>query len=155
MGYERILTDAIDAELDRLQSEGRRMIADWVTKAVCAPHEASLPSGDDGDFWRHGGFSHTRETVRRRINSRAGDKTEEDDRSPRLPGYTHLQQYYIVKRKGHGDIGVAIHDMTDAEIGGKIALYGSMSLACANHADELQIFMNKRRAERRKSRRAA
>lgn len=153
MSYERILTDEINRELDRLQAAGERWVANWVAQAIVQRHEGEL--APDAFFWRHTGYTSTREAVRRIINARAGDKADRgaDDRQIALPGYRHLQAYYLVKRKG-SDVGVPIHDMSDGELDGKAARYEAMSVACRDHADELRQFKKARRAKRRRDRRS-
>lgn len=148
MGYERILGDEINAELNRLQADGKPWVATWITHAICQRHEAEL--GTEADFWRHAGYANTRDAVRRAINVRAGDKAERAAAEPALPGYQHLQAYYVVKRKKVGDMGVPIGAMTDREIDEKVARYEAMSVACRDHADELRHFKSDRRASRRK-----
>lgn len=152
MGYERTLNAEINAELDRLASEKQRWVAAWITQAIVARHEANLPEGDEGLFWRHCGYATTRDAVRRQINIRAEDKEEKDDRQAILPGYQHVHAYYIVNRRGVGDIGLPIELMTDREIDEKIARYESMSTACRDHADELRDYKNLRRAQKRRRR---
>ena len=152
MGYERIYTAEIDAVLDRVQAEGAPMIAAWITQEVCAQHEATLPPDDD-PFWRHCGYANTRDAVRRRINARAADRTPTDTgQAPLLPGYEHLQRYYLVKRRGVGDIGVPIHQLTDREIDGKVGLYERFGFASLAHAEELREFKKGRRARKRRNR---
>lgn len=151
MGYERILNAEINAELDRLASAGQQWVANWITHKICGTHEDDLKG--EAAFWRHGAYCNTRDAVRRQINIRAEDKEEPDKRQPMLPGYHHLHQYYVVKRRGVGDVGIPIHDMTDREIDEKVLRYESMSVACRDHADELRLFKAQRAAQRRKSRR--
>ena len=154
MGYERVLNEAINGHLNRLQAEGQPWQANWIAHAICREHEPELDG--TAEFWRHTGYATTRDAVRRAINARAGDKVErESAQAPLLPGYNHLQSYYVVKRRGVGDIGVPIGLMTDREIDGKITRYEAMSVACRDHADELRDFKKSRRAAKRKQRRAA
>lgn len=151
MSYERILHDEINSELNRLQAAGQRWVANWIAQAIVLRHESELTP--EADFWRHTGYASVRETVRRVINARAGDKAERaaDDRQIPLPGYHHLQAYYLVKRRGK-DVGVPIADMSDAELDAKAARYEAMSVACRDHADELREFKKARRAIKRRAR---
>lgn len=152
MGYERTLNMEINKELDALQEQGRPWMAHWVTHSIVLRHEDEF--NGEARFARHNSYANVRDQVRRQINNRAGDKTEQDDNQPRLSGYHHLQQYYVVKRKGK-DVGIPIHTMTDREIDEKITRYESMSVACRDHADELRGFKRQRAAERRNRRKAA
>jgi len=155
MGYERTYTAEIDAALDRIQTEGGQMVPAWITQEICAAHADALAPGED-HFWRHCGYALTRDAVRRRINARAGERSATDiGQAPLLPGFTHLQRYYVVKRKGVGDVGVPIDQLTDKEVEGKIALYERFSLASLAHAEELREFKKVRRLQRRRSRKQA
>lgn len=154
MGYERILADEISGELNRLQAAGERWVANWIAQAIMQRHEGELTP--DADFWRHCGYASTRDAVRRAINARAGDKADrdQDDRQMKLPGYQHLQAYYLVKRRNR-DVGVPIGDMTDREIDEKVTRYEAMSVACRHHAEEFREFKKARRATKRRVRRSA
>lgn len=153
MGYERALNDEINDHLNALQAEGKPWVANWITHAIVQRHEAELTA--EADFWRHCGYASTRDAVRRAINTRAGDKAERDTIQLRLPGYEHLHAYYVVKRKGTGEVGVPIGDMTDRELDEKVARFEAMSVACRDHADELRDFKRARRAARRRTRAVA
>ena len=148
MGYERLLTEEISAELTRLQEAGQPLVAQWITHAICQRHEPELAR--DADFWRHAGYANTRDAVRRAINARAGDKAERNTQQPLLPGYRHLQSYYVVKRRKVGEVGVPIGSMTDREIDEKVTRYEAMSTACRDHAEELREFKRQRRSTRRR-----
>ena len=151
MGYEREFTAEIDAILDQKQAAGEQMVAQWITQEICQGHEKSLPSNGD-EFWRYCGYQLTRAAVRRRINARAGDRKPDDDnrQGGLFPGYMHVQAYYVVKRRGVGDVGVPLDQMTDAEVKAKMGLYNSFGVAALAHSDELSDYLKKRRADRRK-----
>lgn len=148
MGYERIFNEEISAELDRLQAGGERWVANWITHTIVGRHEPEI--GRDAEFWRYCGYSTVRDAVRRHINGRAGDRPERDERQLRLPGYEHLQAYYIVKRKRLGEVGVPIQQMTDQEFDEKIGRYEAMGANCMAHAEELRRYKDARRAGRRR-----
>lgn len=137
MSYEKSLAAEINAELDRLAARGERWNAAWITHAICENHKQEL--GQDAHFWRFCGYEKTRDTVRRIINSRAGNKPSKAEEQMKLPGYDHLQQYYMVRRDEE-DIGVPIHSMTDEEIEAKAVLYDNMAKACHAHAKELRRY---------------
>ena len=61
-----------------------------------------------------------------------------------LPGFAHLQAYYIVEREGD-EVGVPVYDLTDLELEQKADLYSSMGTGCLAHADELRRFKRARR----------
>lgn len=144
MSYHDRLTKEIHAQLDALAAERRPWNASWIAHAICNGHDEVISrDGPDGqehaDFWRHCGYQNTREEVRRCINQRAGERPDRDPSQPSLPGFDHLQAYYLVKRQGE-EIGIPIFDLTDAEIEAKAELYRTMGKACFAHARELTRF---------------
>lgn len=103
------------ASIDECQS--------WVNKAQALASYAR--QADDDTLQKHAMRIQSR-AVRRRINAKCGDRLdpEGDTGQPRLPGYHHVQQYYIVRRRNR-DVGVPVHNMTDRENDQKIELYDS------------------------------
>lgn len=149
MSYEKTLNAEINAELNRLTGDGKQLVANWIAHTICKDHEEALDrQSEDSMFWRHCGYATTRDAVRRQINARAGDRDEADKRQAKLPGFQHLQYYYIVKRPKVGEVGVPIDSMTDSEIDEKIVRYEGMSVACKDHADELRGYKATRRRRR-------
>lgn len=139
------LSAEINNLLDALQEEGREWHATWITHEICNRHSEGLADNDHRDFWRHCGYSDCRREVTRCINRRAGDNPKEADLAQlKLPGYEHLQRYYVVKRDDE-DVGVPIYDLTDDEVAGKAAMYRAMGTACFAHAKELERFREQRR----------
>ena len=144
MSYHDKLTDEINRILDDLTSRGETWDAKWIAHAVCNGHSDGLTDAPDADFWRWCGYKECREQVRRCINHRAGDKPTADPRQLRLPGYEHLQAYYVVNRDG-ADVGVPVTHLTDLEIEAKAGMYRTMGAACYAHADELDRYRRLRR----------
>jgi len=144
MSYADKLTAEINRILDDLAERGESWEAKWIAHGICNSHSDGLNSSEDAEFWRWCGYTETRDQVRRCINSRAGDKAETNDRQYRLPGYDHLQSYYVVQRGGV-DVGVPVTSLSDAEIEEKSSLFRSMGAACYAHADELDRFRRLRR----------
>lgn len=145
MAYD--LTAEIHAKLDELAERGDTWNAQWVAHAICSEHAEGVVEDDDHCFfWRHCGYEKTRDEVRRAINKRAGDKEQgNDDPQLRLPGYDHLQAYYIIRREGE-DVGIPVTQLTDEELRGKADLYRAMAESCYAHADELDRFRRLRSA---------
>ena len=136
----------INAKLSALEDQGMPWHATWIAHAICHDHEDGLSDHEDSDFWKWGGYKSTRDLTRRCVNERAsidraGDKKEAQ---PNLPGFDHLQQYYMVDRNGD-ELGVPIFQMTDAEVEAKSAQLRTMGEACFAHADELMRFKDWRR----------
>ena len=144
MSYDQRLKQEINQMLDRLAKRSSIWDAKSIAHAICNNHSDALAPGEEADFWRHAGYRHTRETVRKIINQRAGDRPDQDDGQLKLPGYDHLHAYYIVSRNGE-DVGIPVYDMTDEEIEAKAQTYRSMAAACYAHADELDRFRTLRR----------
>lgn len=147
MSYATQLTEQIHGVLDRLAAEGAEWRPALIADEIVRSHDAGLAEDDDALFWKHCGYSETRREVTRCINARAGDRpgapTEEQIV---LPGYQHLQRYYVVQRDGE-DMGVPVHELSDLEIEAKVALYRAQARAQLAHADELVEY----RVARRKS----
>ena len=141
MSYQGQLIEEINRELNRLAAEGSEWKAGWVAHAICREHFEGLTDNDHEKFWRHCGYRSCREEVRRCINTRIDDQPEpRSDPQMRLPGFEHLQSYYLVHR-GNDDVGVAINKMTSAEICEKASRYRTMGKACYAHADELMRYL--------------
>jgi hypothetical protein len=147
MSYHTQLMDEINTLLDSIAEGGGEWRATWVAHEICRQHDDGLlTETTDADFWRHCGYTECRREVRQCINRRAGDSDEPREIGQyTLPGFKHLQQYYVVRRDNE-DVGVPVHDLTDAEIDSKGALYRNMGAACYAHADELDRFKHNRRA---------
>ena len=146
MGYSEQLKIEIEQMLDSLKEERRPWEANWITVAICKNHENGLAeNGEDVEFWRYCGQTACREAVRRCINKRAGDRPQQDDGQLVLPGWDHLQAYYMVRRDEE-DIGISVFNLTDNEIQEKEALYRKMGEGCFAHARELARFKSQREA---------
>jgi hypothetical protein len=149
MSYYDKLKAEIGAKLDALRAAGEPMIPRWVTHAICTDHESALAEDSEhSDFWRHGGYMHTRRMVTEYINKR-GDGTSKSTDDPQqlsLPGFdrNHLQDYYVVERDGE-EVAVCILDMTDKELEAKARHHATISLANAAHAREIRSFIVWRR----------
>jgi hypothetical protein len=145
MSYHDKLKVEITAKLDALQTAGQPMIPKWVTHAICKDHEAVLVNdGEHADFWRHGGYMHTRRMVTECINKRcdATSKSSGDPQQLSLPDFDrdHLQDYYVVERDGE-EVAVCVLDMTDDELEAKALHHEAISSANAAHAREIRRFI--------------
>jgi hypothetical protein len=149
MSYHDRLKAEINAKLDALQAAGQPMIPKWVTHAICKDHEGALADDTEHtDFWRHGGYMHTRRMVTEYVNRRCdgtGKSTGRPQQLP-LPGFDrdHLQDYYVVERDGDG-VAVCVLDMTDDELEAKARHHEAIASANAAHADEIRRFIVWRR----------
>lgn len=144
MSYATRLNAEINALLDDLAREGKDWRATWVAHEICTRHSAGLTGADDADFWRHTGYSDCRREVRRCINRRAGDRPEHDHaQTDLLPGYKHLQAYYVVEREEEA-VGLPIQRLSREEIMAKASAYRRMGEACFAHADELDRYLRLR-----------
>lgn len=145
--YDAKINAVINQELDGLVASGAVWRAEFIAQAVLLKHADGLSEeAEHKEFWQHCGYTRVRDLVRRCINTRAGDDEQEADaRQPRLPGYDHVHLYYLVRRNGD-DVGVSVHEMTDAEIDAKAHRYSEMAHANGAHANELLRFKRERRA---------
>jgi hypothetical protein len=149
MSYHDRLKVEFTAKLDALQAAGQPMVPTWVTHAICKDHEPALVDDQDhADFWRHGGYMHTRRMVTEYINKRCDvtSKSTGDPQQLPLPGFDrdHLQNYYVVERDGD-EIAVCVLDMTDDELEAKARHHEAISRANAAHAQEIRRFIVWRR----------
>ena len=152
MSYHDKLIVEINKKLDGLEAEKEPWRATWVAHAVCEDHAAGLVRPEDdaeaaehADFWRHGGYQTCRGLVAKCIGRRAGGGLDEvKPKQESLPGFDHLQTYYMVERDGD-EIGVHRDEMTDAELDGKAKFLEDMGAACLSHAKELRRFKHLRR----------
>jgi hypothetical protein len=149
MSYHDKLKVEISAKLDALQAAGQPMIPRWVTHAICTDHESALADDNDhSDFWRHGGYMHTRRMVTECINKRGNgtSKSTGDPQQLLLPDFDrdHLQDYYVVERNGE-EVAVCVLDMTDKELEAKARHHETISSANAAHAQEIRSFIAWRR----------
>lgn len=137
----------INSVLDELAERKETWVASWIAQHICNNHESGLSSKsiEDAEFWRHGGYNYVRSAVTKVINRRAGDQPAKDGKQFRLEGFNHVQEYYVVSRDG-SDIGVSVYQMTDQEIMEKVSLHRAFAIANAEHADELERFLDLRRA---------
>ena len=145
MSYYDKLKAEIGAKLDTLQAARLPMVPRWVTHAICADHESALAEDSEhSDFWRHGGYMHTRRMVTEYINKRGdgASKSTPDTQQMPLPGFdrSHLQDYYVVERDGE-EVAVCILDMTDKELEAKAGHHETISSASAAHAREIRSFI--------------
>jgi hypothetical protein len=150
MSYHDKLKAEINAKLDALEATHLPMIPRWVTHAICTDHESAIAEDNEhSDFWRHGGYTHTRRMVTEYINKRGNgtSKTGGAQQQLELPGFEHehLQDYYVVELDG-GAVAVCILDMTDEELEAKARRHGAISSANAAHAREIRRFILWRRA---------
>lgn len=143
MSYHEQLSRQINAKLDVLQGARKPLHAQWVAHEVCNDHSDGLALNEHADFWRHGGYQVAREHARRCINQRS-DGTTADKRQVSLPGFDHLQDYYMVRREGD-EVGIHRDDMSDDELDHKAKFYEDMGAACLSHAKEIRRFKKLRR----------
>jgi hypothetical protein len=145
MSYHDKLKVEINAKLSALRAAGEPMIPRWVTHAIFTDHESALAEDSEhSDFWRHGGYMHTRRMVTEYINKRCDgtSRSTDDPQQLSLPGFDrdHLQDYYVVERRGE-EVAVCVLDMTDGELEAKARHHEAISLANAAHAQEIRRFI--------------
>ena len=148
MSYQDQLTREINGVLDRLEEQKHRLVADWVTVEICDKHAEGLATNEHREFWHFCGYSTTRDEVRRCINVRRGDKPESSSsRQHWLPGFVHLQPYYLVERDGK-EVGIPTPELEDDELLAKATLYRSMAAGCNAHANEIDRYVEERQAKK-------
>jgi hypothetical protein len=145
MSYYQTLVQEITDKIETYMARKQILNADWITTEICNDHEDGLAGNEHSEFWQHGGARTVREQVRKTINKMHGNSASADDRQGSLPGFLHLQNYYMVIRDGD-EVGVPLFDMSDAEIDIKAEQHRAMGRACYEHADELERFKHWRKS---------
>lgn len=136
------LGEEINTLLDDLAGQGREWNPTWIAHTICKGHEPGLAQNDDAEFWRTCGYSDCRREVTRCINRRAGDAPERREQIA-MPGFEHLQAYYVVERGGE-ELGIPVDLLSDDELLAKAAHYRKMGAACFAHADDIDRFRRDR-----------
>jgi hypothetical protein len=145
MSYQEKLVNIISVKVDTCREQGRALIPQWIAQAICEDYKAGLADNDQAELWRHVGYLAIRKEVGKFITKRAGESGS-SDRSPVLPGFEHLQHHYLVARQGE-ELEVSVGAMTKEETVQWIAMLRSRGAACYAHADELEEYMNEKRAQ--------
>ena len=146
MTYQDRLTEEINTVLDELADQDSPWRAAWIAHGICHAHRDGLQEGEAADFWRHCGYADCRKEVTRCINRRAAIEGEEgeDPQQLRLPGFKHLQMYYVVEREDEDKTGYPVEDCTDPELEAKSLQLRAMGQACFAHADEIDRYLRQR-----------
>lgn len=150
---EEKLRNEINDVLERLRARGEVLQPQWITQEICQRHRSGLASTADAEyhiaFWEFSGYTLTRKLTTRCIND-LDDAADQRAAKPLLPGFEFLQRHYVINRDGV-DVGVPIEESTDAELLAKAALYRAQSTRLLAHADELDRYVELRRARRQAS----
>jgi len=141
MSYESKLKAEINTSLVQLHANQRDIIPQFVASQIVHDHKRGLPAGENGDFWLHCGYSKTREMVTRCINRCFGGSRSNNGKSAALPGFDHLQSYYVVRRNGL-EIGLPIDRLTESELAAKAKQHRSNGLTNLAHASELERYVS-------------
>jgi hypothetical protein len=147
MSYAHVLNDKVESVLDRLVAEDRPLVKPWITQEICARHRDGLAANADADFWQFAAYAHVGEIVRKAINRRAGVRETKAANQGVLPGFVHLQAYYMVERDGM-EQGIPVHSMSDEELQAKEDMFKAFGSTCIAHARELARYRNDRRDRR-------
>jgi len=141
MSYKKVLTNEILNELEYRKLHKKEWDAVEITHSICEKHSDEIIDGSE--FTEYNVFSNVKREVKTAINKLAGEKPEQDNLQMVMPGFEHLQVYYLVKRDDR-IMGVHIDDMSDSEIDEKVSRYKKMGESCYKHADELTGYKQKR-----------
>lgn len=145
--YHNRVVGEINEHLDELAAEEKPWEAKWIAHAVCREHTDGLADSEDAEFWRWSSYRTIRDLTRREINKRTDPPIgEKQDQQIVLDGFEreHLQDYYLVEREDT-EVAIPVTQLTDAEIGAKVAEKRAMGAACFAHAHELRRFKRWRR----------
>lgn len=121
---------------------------------LCTKHMIpALRKSEEYGFWHYCGYETCRDLTTEIIGRLADPTTEESEDAPRLPGFTHIQTHYTVKRNLDGGrfgkreiVGVPVDDLTDDETEAIVRRMRTSGNAILDHADELERYKGLRRA---------
>lgn len=133
------LTQEIRAVVDGRIRQKQIIHPDWVTQEILNRHREI--DGGDTDFYLCVGRETVRSQVRAQISrfKLAPEKALNIDRQLVLPGYEHLQLFYLIETNGV-QMAVPLEQMTRSQRKAKAAELRAMGDGCHQHADELDRY---------------
>jgi hypothetical protein len=138
MSYADQITTEINALLDRLSDEGQSWRPRWIAHMICESHKKGLSKSKHAHFWLHCGYAEVRKQVGECISRRTNPAAEAaEEEAPRLPGFSHVREYYSVKRDDEV-IGVPVRQLTLQEFDEKIVMLRKRAVTENAHANELE-----------------
>ena len=126
------VSDLITAALE----DDRTVQKDWIAAQVMADHPDIY--GDDADFYTTLARQQIDETVRKQIGK--FKPSLEPSEQLTLPGFTHLQKAYFLRRRGENMI-VPVSKCSDIELLGRAREYEEMATGCRSHAREIREYV--------------
>lgn len=123
--------------------EGRDLVPAFLTKALVDSHVGGLARANEHTpFFEHYTYNGARQHVGSYLSKKYGDDEAEPEQHV-LPGFDHLQRYYIIRR-GDEDVPVLFEQVTDEEFRAKAKMLRRRGSACFAHADEIERFVELR-----------
>lgn len=131
----------IAAVVSAWAAAGRELTPAFITHEIVTAHEQRglARECDDTLFFKHYTYKAVRKDVGAYIAKVYGGDSDVEPKTPPLPGFDHIQQYYVIKR-GKEDVAVPVAQMTDDEIDARIQFLKRRAGACLAHADELHRY---------------
>src|SRR5262245_22545429 len=122
-----------------IDNKDKEISPDWVTNLIMSDHPDV--TGKDADFHLCCSRLTVRKEVTQQINKIDKDKPGVTQRV--LDGFEHLQEYYVIDRKGE-KLAVKIEECSDDELENKAVEYEAMAKTCMEHADEIRRYIRTR-----------
>ena len=115
-----------------------------MTQRIC--NDYAHIDGADAQFWRCAGREYIRNEIRKRLNRFTAKPELQADPQLVLPGHNRLQQWYLLDQDDGESVAVRVDLMTDAQVLQKARELEAMGQGCFDHARELRVYLEQRRA---------
>jgi hypothetical protein len=136
------LTMEITRMIERMRNRNNDVLSpEWISKEIVSDHV----EGDEKDFFLYNAYGNVRNEVRKQLNKFKIDPEDQGNQQLVLPGLIRVQQYYLVPRNGER-CAVHVHVLTYEEVEAKCMELRAMSAGCLEHADELLLYWQQKRA---------
>jgi len=131
------MIDEITTELDSLTKSKKDWRSNLIAESIISKHTDEFDN--ESLFIRYNLYENIKRLVTRVISKLASEKPEIDNLQLIMPGFEHMQYYYMVD-----GVGIHIDNMTDKQIYDRAEFYDKMSISTKEHAIELRAYVNKR-----------
>lgn len=143
VSYSRFMQE-IQQVIDSASENGQVVACRWIVHEVMQHHQDIV--GGDASWYTYCGYEHTTAAVRRVIRDRKANEEEGfQNRQHILPGKEFMQISYIIKRDNESKV-VPTGQCSDEELLAKIDEMRRQSRGLVLHADEIERFVEERRA---------
>jgi len=148
MSAQEVFELEIAATIEAWRTAGKVLVPQFITHEIITKHEPGLArTNEHTEFFKHYAYKGHRKDVGAYIAKVLTDEedSEKHVKSLLLPGFDFVQTHYVIKRGG-GDVGVPVDQMTDEECHARAEMIRRRGTACLAHADELDRYVLLRKA---------